>query len=120
MNFRPWVLLALIGIVSALQLLGQSQQDAPPLPTFEVAAIKPDRSGEFRFYDGFTAGRFTATGVTTKFLIQYAYELKDNQVEGGPNWINTQRFDVDAKIEDSRIEAQKQSFLRTSCANKTD
>ena len=102
---RPLVLLALIGLVSALQLLGQSQQDATPSPTFEVAAIKPDRSGDFRFSVGFQAGRFTASGMTAKALIEYAYELKDDQISGGPSWIDSERFDIDAKMEDSRIEA---------------
>lgn len=68
-----------------------------PPEEFEVASIKPsspDSGTETRRYPG---GRFTATGVTLKALIQRAWDVKSFQVVGGPAWVNSQRYDVNAK-----------------------
>ena len=55
-------------------------------------------------------GRYAATGVTTKRLIDQAYGIKDFQISGGPSWVSSDRYDVDAKVEDSVVtELQKTS-----------
>jgi uncharacterized protein (TIGR03435 family) len=68
-----------------------------PPEKFEVASIKPsppDSGTETRRYPG---GRFTASGVTLKALIQRAWNVKSFQVTGGPAWVNSERYDVNAK-----------------------
>lgn len=95
----------LFGLMSAPQVRAQSTQTTgAPLPSFEVASIKPNRSGDVRFFISMAPGRFTATGMTTKFLITFAYDVKEFQVSGGPSWINSERYDIDAKEEDSLVE----------------
>lgn len=49
---------------------------------------------------GNTPGRFTANNVTVKMLIEFAYNIKDPQLSGGPSWIDSERFDVDAKTDE--------------------
>ncbi len=83
-----------------------SAQSAPTatLPTsasFEVASIKPNHSGDRRFFVSWQPGRFNANGMTLKFLITMAYDVKEFQVSGGPSWVNTERYDIDAKEPDS-------------------
>jgi uncharacterized protein (TIGR03435 family) len=73
----------------------------PSSASFEVASIKPDRSGDMRFFVRWQPGRFNATGMTVKFLITIAYDVKDFQVSGGPGWVNSERYDVEAKEPDS-------------------
>ncbi|MGO9907863.1 MAG: TIGR03435 family protein, partial [Solirubrobacteraceae bacterium] len=46
-------------------------------------------------------GRLSATGITAKFLIWMAYGVMEFQVSGGPGWIDSQRYDLDAKVEES-------------------
>lgn len=71
------------------------------LPQFEVATIKPNKSGDgkmgMRVQD--RAGRFEASNVTLKMLIRNAYQLQDFQIVGGPDWMSSDRFDVIAKAE---------------------
>jgi uncharacterized protein (TIGR03435 family) len=92
-----------------------SAQSAPTstLPTsasFEVAAIKPNRSGDWRVMMRFGPGRFTATGIWIRHLITLAYGVSDFQVTGGPSWINSERYDIQAKEPDLIIaEMQKLS-----------
>jgi uncharacterized protein (TIGR03435 family) len=42
------------------------------------------------------ANKFSATGATVNSLISMAYGVQEYQLIGGPDWMNTDRFDVDA------------------------
>ena len=48
----------------------------------------------------FQPGRFTTTGATVKQLIALSYDVRDFQVTGGPSWISSDKFDIDAKEPD--------------------
>jgi uncharacterized protein (TIGR03435 family) len=64
---------------------------------FETASIKPAAENghtETRRYPG---GRFTATSITLKALIQRAWDVKDFQIAAGPRWMHSELFDVVAK-----------------------
>ena len=72
-------------------------------PTFESVSIKPDtntENGMFHTKIGFSLndGSFTARGITLQMLIRMAYRVQDSQVSGGPDWLKTQKFDIDAKL----------------------
>jgi uncharacterized protein (TIGR03435 family) len=87
-----------IGLVS-----GQSApaQAPPATPQFEVATIKISppggRGGGIRPAPG--GERYIATNIPLKLMITLAYRLKIDQVTGGPDWINTDRYDMNAKAE---------------------
>ena len=69
-------------------------------PKFEVATVKPNSADDHRIMIGIQpGGRFQATGVTLKLLMTQAYNVRDFQIEGGPGWITTERFDILAKAE---------------------
>jgi uncharacterized protein (TIGR03435 family) len=44
-------------------------------------------------------GKFIAENVTLKLLIARAYGVAEAQIEGGPGWIDTERYDVAAKAD---------------------
>jgi uncharacterized protein (TIGR03435 family) len=85
-----------IGILNAPAVRAQS---ATPL-TFEVASVKPnsgdDRRVGIQLQPG---GGLRTTGTTLKFLLTFAYDVRDFQISGGPGWINSDRFDIVAKSE---------------------
>jgi len=94
----------LVAILAAGLAFGQAAR--APL-TFEVASIKPN-SGDGRrvgiqFMPG---GGLRTTGTTLKFLITFAYDVRDFQVSGGPGWINSDRFDIMAKSERNGPESE--------------
>jgi uncharacterized protein (TIGR03435 family) len=68
---------------------------------FEVASIKPTNSASNSFSSGLATsnGRLTATNVTLKRCIMGAYGLGPNQIFGGPDWLETDRFDIAAKAD---------------------
>jgi uncharacterized protein (TIGR03435 family) len=51
---------------------------------------------------GATQGGFEAHNVTVKVLMQQAFDLPEDQVSGGPNWVASQGFDVTAKVSDAQ------------------
>ena len=73
---------------------------AQTLPTkFDVATIKPNATNDDRFaLRGLPGGGLSATGVTLKMLIMDAYNVKAFQVSGEPAWVDTARWDVEAKV----------------------
>jgi len=78
----------------------QSQAPSADTPAFEVASVKPNKSGDGRVMIGMQpGGRFTATNVPLRMLIRNAYQLQDAQLVGGPDWIASDRFDIMAKAE---------------------
>lgn len=90
------------------QLQAQSPQPAVASPpSFEVASIKPKGAGEGPVRVMFAPDAFTANGVTAKFLIGFAYNLKDFQISGGPGWIDSEKYDINAKLDEATIEALK-------------
>jgi uncharacterized protein (TIGR03435 family) len=69
-------------------------------PAFDVASVKPNRSGDIESASFVQpGGRYTATNVTLRTLVKTAYSLHDNQIIGGPSWVDTERFDIAAKAE---------------------
>ena len=89
-----------IGALNAPRLHAQSPQVSPG-PTFEVASVKPNNSGDGRVFFQNQPGRYTATNVTLRLLIRNAYQLQDFQISGGPSWIGSDHFDIVAKIDGS-------------------
>jgi len=89
-----------IGLLHAPALLAQPPATAEAPATFEVASIKPGDPGArgvmIRYAPG---GRFTAKGTTLKSLIAIAYGVREFQISGGPSWIGSARYDIDAKPE---------------------
>ncbi len=66
--------------------------------TFDVASIKPSNpSGRRSEYFALPGGGFSARNLTLKVLIERAYDLQDFQISGGPAWINSERYDIQAK-----------------------
>ena len=88
-------------------------------PVFEVAAIKENKSGSVSSHSDTKDGRFTATNVSLRSLMQYeAYGIPGSRILGGPKWLDSTRFDIEAKMDDSvadhlRTLARSQRELET-------
>ncbi len=91
---------ATIALLFPLALaFAQTPANPPPDLKFEVASLKPSapdvRGGQIKPSQG--GERYIATGVSLKLMLQVAYRLKADQIVGGPSWIDTDRFDMQAK-----------------------
>ena len=80
---------------------------------FEAATVKPNQSGQRgSSLPPPIGGRFTATNVSLKDLILYAYHVQDFQLSGGPSWMDSQKYDVVAKADGSAPEDQVRIMLQ--------
>src|SRR5580704_12254255 len=72
-------------------------------PTFEVASVKPNTLRMGIRGHSFPGDRFEAKNVPLRDIIMVAYgepgqPLPESQLSGGPSWIDSDRFDVSAKV----------------------
>jgi uncharacterized protein (TIGR03435 family) len=108
------------GIMGACSAWAQSA----PSPRFEVASIRPSnpsaphpgRLGAVQVVT--TPGRLTARNASLKELIEGAYGVEDYQISGGPKWIASPGFDVEAKSDGPADRAQLLLMLQSSLADR--
>ena len=96
MHPRPLSIIAAIATIGALAG-GQTL----PRPAFEVASIKPSQPGAQRGMIRPLAGgqTYIAANVPVRLMIELMYKVTDSQISGGPAWLNTDRFDIEARAE---------------------
>jgi bla regulator protein BlaR1 len=117
LDFRKKLLLGVAGLVAvALPLVfgllsatpgqaeSQASNTAASAPAYEVASIKPDKSGDPRFKvmaspDGLSAN------TTLQMLIRLAYGVEDNQISGAPNWVNSDKYEIEAKMDSATADS---------------
>lgn len=118
---------------AAAGILAQSAQPPSTARRFEVASVKPALTAEERSrlaaQTGTPAsaqrygirtqpgGRFLA-GSTLKQLIAEAFEVKDYQIDGGPQWLATDRFEITANAGADATPADVKAMLRTLLAER--
>jgi uncharacterized protein (TIGR03435 family) len=68
-------------------------------PTFEVASIKRNNSGSDGAGFNGNAGTLRITNNPLRNIIRNAWGLQAFQIIGGPDWINTERWDILAKAD---------------------
>jgi uncharacterized protein (TIGR03435 family) len=93
------VLLSVLAAVAALS----AQQVPPPAATeaasFELTSVKQNVSGSdsTRTRGGLPNGSWGGTNVRLKAVIARAFEVREFQIEGGPDWVNVDRFDIEGR-----------------------
>ena len=100
-------ILIVFGAVYTRPSRARSQQspDAAPSYEYEVASIKPNKSGTNMIRLMFTPSGLSGTNVTLGMLIRSAYGIEENQISGGPSWLNSDHYDVDAKMDSPTADA---------------
>jgi uncharacterized protein (TIGR03435 family) len=80
-----------------------------------VASVKPNTSGNNMIsIRPPVGGRFTATNVRLKMLVELAYNVKTAQISGGPQWMVSDGYDITAKAADPNINVdQLRPMLQT-------
>lgn len=99
--------LIVFGVVSIRpsRARGQQSPDAAASYEFEVASIKPNKSGTNMIRMMFTPNGLDATNVTFAMLIRSAYGIEENQISGGPSWLKSDHYDIDAKMDSPTADA---------------
>jgi uncharacterized protein (TIGR03435 family) len=92
------VIAGLCGCLMNPAALAQSSNETPKPFVFDAATIKPpDPKAPSRiagFY-GYPGGRVFFGGFI-KWFVEIAFDLQDYQLAGGPNWVSSQWFEINA------------------------
>jgi len=108
----------------ATQIRAQSQDENAnaTAPLYKTASIKPTKSSIHA--DRTTKigpDELTATNQTPQTLIRDAYKVEDDQIVGAPSWLNSERYDIDAKVDNSAIsqgELARERMLQTLLSDR--
>jgi bla regulator protein blaR1 len=103
------------GLLNATVTRAQSQapSTAAPAHVYEVASIKPNKSGNPMVAIRATPDGLTIQKFTLHRLILFAYGIQDDQISGGPSWLNSEAYDIEAKMDKSVVdEMQKLSEVQ--------
>ena len=99
----PWAVtgaVAAIASVLTLAAMAQAPATSEPQPSFEVASVRPNTSGDNRTSSQtLPGGRYTGINIPVRSLIINSYNLQPQQLIGAPDWISSERFDIVAKAE---------------------
>jgi len=107
-------LAVVVHATAVIALEGIAQDDR--IPTFEVASIKP-QEGDPGFVPS-SPERFVDANATLRSLIAWAWNIRGFQIEGGPGWAESQRFDVSARAPQRVTERTMRLMVRELLADR--
>jgi uncharacterized protein (TIGR03435 family) len=87
-------------------------------PAFEVADVHVSKPGTRPNGGLLPGGRFELRAFTMLNLITFAYGVDDDMVFGGPNWLDSDRFDVNAKGSKGTTDDSVKLMLRALLADR--
>ena len=109
----------MVRAVVALGLAGSVIAAAQAPPAFDVASVKPNKSGATQVTVSWQGG-VTMVNVPLRAIVQFAYNINTpSRIVGHPDWTNVERFDIQAKPPEgvSSVE-QMRPMLQTLLADR--
>jgi uncharacterized protein (TIGR03435 family) len=101
----------------AASLFGQGPSRPAP-PRFEAASIKQNNSDRNGIGNKYGPETFSWTNVPLRAFIQNVYGVKDYQVIGAPNWVNSDKWDITARTDGATTFPQKSEMAKTLMAER--
>src|SRR5438105_4664214 len=107
-----------LGLVACFTALAHAQ--TPALPQFEVASVRPSPPDASKNGSGghSGSGRVTFTNYTLKRCIMGAYGVGQNEIIGGPDWLDQDAFDIQAKAGESASDEVLTKMLQALLADR--
>jgi uncharacterized protein (TIGR03435 family) len=113
------VVVMAISPLRAVPVSGHQSTAATSKPiAFEVASVKPNKSGDVGMGMQALPGGFRANNVTVRLLLRTAYRIQESQLTGGPDWLDSDRFDIVAKTEANSSSDQLSLMLQALLADR--
>lgn len=92
----------LLVTVNPTRAQSQDKNENLTVPLYKTTSVRPSKAGiDADRTTKITPDEVTVTNETTQEIIRGAYDVKDDQIVGAPVWLNSQRFDIDAKVDTS-------------------
>jgi uncharacterized protein (TIGR03435 family) len=98
MRTKPSMLTG-ISLIPSLAIGAFAQSTPPAKPRFDVADIRANKSGITQdSLRVLPSGQFEARNLTMRQVLSFAYHVREQDITGGPGWLNDGRFDIVAKM----------------------
>ena len=131
-------LLALVSVTAVVTLSAQAPLGPPPPPptmsamfsdaptppwdtphqSYEVASVKANKTGAMTASIRTLPTSFGTTNIALRTIIMVAYRVASYQLVGAPGWIDTERFDIQAKPPEGSRPEQTILMLRGLLAER--
>ncbi len=100
-------------IVTAVSVQAQDPPAAPVTPAFEVVVLKRNTSGDTSASAGSRPGGvYTMVNGTMRMIFGNAYPSQSSDVVNMPDWFNTDRYDLTARIVGNPSPEQRRELWR--------
>jgi hypothetical protein len=77
-------------LLTVLMVTALAAEASAQRAQFEVASVKVHASDDQRtFMVAQPGGRFVAANISLRFLMRAAFQLQEDQIVGGPDWLAT-------------------------------
>jgi uncharacterized protein (TIGR03435 family) len=107
-----------LGLLNVPRGHAQSGAQEAAGPAFEVASVKPNKTGMRGGQLNTEPGRLTITNISLRTCIKAAYRLQDYQLSGGNAAIEDEHYDIVAKAEAPVGDDQLMLMLRRLLADR--
>ena len=111
MKLNPTISILLLGAIVVVLPIGAAQQipqqpsATAALASFEVATIKPSdpQRDTLMGFISQPGGRVSLQNVKVKTVLYFAFNIPEFQIAGGPGWVYTDRYTIEAVPPDSSV-----------------
>ena len=86
-----------VGASLMLSAVGSGQVQTGGRLAFDVASVRENKSGGDQGFLLPKGSQFNAQNYRLRSLIQFAYRVQPFELVGGPDWIDSARFDINAR-----------------------
>jgi uncharacterized protein (TIGR03435 family) len=112
------VALLAVGVCLATPGAPSAQAPAPPAASFDVASVKPNKDGGPSSVRVTPGGMLSVTNNNLRNIIRNAWNITNDQIVGGPDWIDSERFDITAKASRPFSQDEARGMLKALLAER--
>lgn len=98
--------------IATVPVMTQVAKPPEDLPAFEVASIKPNKSGSMMVEVRITEDGVLISGLALHMLLRESFGVANNRLFGEPGWVASARYDIQAKVDAADVPRLKQATLQ--------
>ena len=94
-----WRSLSIVLVSAPIAFGYVAAQQPADKPAFEVASVRQNTEvgGRNHIYSDPHTADFRTVNAPLKMILQYAYQMPQTQIVGTPSWVDSTKFDIEAK-----------------------
>jgi uncharacterized protein (TIGR03435 family) len=96
----------------------QAPVPAPAAASFDVASVKPNKDGGPSSVRVTPGGTLSVTNNNLRNIIRNAWNITNDQIVGGPDWLDSDRFDITAKASRPFSQDEARGMLKALLAER--